>query len=86
MNVSISLTDDLDEFVKARVANGLNSSPSDVVVEALRLMEIHQQSDAEKLEWLREAYRVGIESGIAGELDFSEMKAEARRRFDAKSG
>ena len=77
MKVTVSLTDDLEEFVKARVATGRNSSPSDVLVEALWLMEISHQSDAEKLEWLREAYRAGIESGVAGELDFSELKAEA---------
>lgn len=80
MNVTISLTDDLDEFVKTRVASGRNSSPSDVVSEALRLMEIYQQSDAEKLAWLRDAYRVGLESGDGGELDIEEIIAEARSR------
>ena len=86
MNVTISLTDDLEEFVTTRVATGRNSSPSDVVSEALRLMEIYHQSDEEKLEWLREAYRIGIESGDGGPLDAELIKAEARARRDARTG
>lgn len=78
MNVNISLSDDLDEFVKKRVASGRNSSASDVVVEALRLMERHQESDADKLAWLQNAYREGVESGDAGEFDFDEIRAEGR--------
>lgn len=85
MNVNISLSDDLDEFVKTRVASGRNSSASDVVVEALRLMERHGESDADKLAWLQNAYRQGIESGDAGPLDAADIKAEALARRNARA-
>jgi antitoxin ParD1/3/4 len=39
----------------------------------------------EKLRWLQNAWREGIDSGDAGEIDFAELKAEARRRLAAKS-
>ena len=79
MNMNVSLTEELGEFVKARVSTGRYSSASEVVREALRLMERHEQTEAAKLKWLQEAYAAGIASGDAGELDFNAVKAEARR-------
>jgi Arc/MetJ-type ribon-helix-helix transcriptional regulator len=35
--------------------------------------------------WLQNAWREGIDSGDAGEIDFAELKAEARRRLAPKS-
>ena len=39
MNMNVSLTDQLANFVKAKVSAGRYSSSSEVVREALRLME-----------------------------------------------
>jgi hypothetical protein len=39
----------------------------------------------EKLRWLQNAWREGIDSGDAGEIDFAELKVEARRRLAPKS-
>lgn len=75
MTVEVSLPDELNELIVAKIASGRYASASDVVSDALRLLE---QDDAAKLKWLREAYRIGIESGDAGELDFEEIKAEGR--------
>ena len=79
INMNVSLTDELGEFVKARVSTGRYGSASDVIRQALRLMELHEHAEAAKLKWLQEAYAVGIASGDAGELDFDAVKAEARR-------
>jgi antitoxin ParD1/3/4 len=81
MNMNVSLTDELGEFVNAKVSSGRYTSASEVVREALRLLERHEQMEAAKLEWLREAYRAGIDSGDAGELDLAALKAEARRKL-----
>lgn len=78
--LQVSLTDDLNEFVETSVASGQYGSGSEVISEALLLM-VAQQSDEDKLKWLREAYRAGIESGDAGELDFEALKAEGRARL-----
>ncbi len=80
MNLNLSLPDELDEFVKARVSTGRYGSADEVVHEALRLMERHEQTEAAKLEWLQNAYQEGIASGDAGDLDFAALKAEARAR------
>ena len=47
------------------MTSGQYASASDVVTEALRLLEM-QQADAVKLKWLQEAIRLGLESGDAG--------------------
>lgn len=78
MNMNVSLTDELGEFVKSRVSTGRYTSASEVVREALRLMERHEQTEAAKLVWLQQAYRDGLASGDAGEIDFAAVKAEAR--------
>jgi antitoxin ParD1/3/4 len=75
--VQVSLPDDLNEFVETSVASGQYASDSDVITEGLRQL-VAQQSDEVKLKWLQEAYRIGIESGDAGEVDIEELIAEAR--------
>lgn len=75
--VQVSLTDDLNDFVEISVASGQYASGNEVLTEGLRLL-VSQQSDEAKLKWLREAYRVGIESGDAGEIDIEQLIAEAR--------
>jgi antitoxin ParD1/3/4 len=83
MNMNVSLTEELANFVKAKVSAGRYTSSSEVVREALRLMEKLERQEAEKLSYLRQAWRQGIDSGDAGELDFSALKQEARARLAA---
>jgi antitoxin ParD1/3/4 len=83
MNMNVSLTEELANFVKAKVSGGRYSSSSEVVREALRLMEKIEQQEAEKLRFLRQAWQEGIDSGDAGEVDFSALKQEARARLPA---
>jgi antitoxin ParD1/3/4 len=80
VNMNVSLTDELADFVKSKVAGGRYSSSSEVVRAALRLMEKSEQQEAEKLMLLRRAWQEGIDSGNAGELDFTDLKKEARAR------
>jgi len=86
MNMNISLTEELANFIKAKVSAGRYSSSSEVVREALRLMEKVEREEAEKLRYLRNAWREGIDSGDAGEADFSALKQEARARLAASKG
>jgi antitoxin ParD1/3/4 len=81
MNMNVSLTDELAEFVKSKVVSGRYASSSEVVREALRLLE-HQ--DAEKLAWLRQAYTEGMASGDAGVVDYAALKKDGRERLAAK--
>ena len=83
MNMNVSLPDELANFVKAKVATGRYGSSSEVVREALRLMEKAELQEAEKLALLRQAWREGVDSGDAGEIDFAALKAQARARLAA---
>jgi antitoxin ParD1/3/4 len=83
MNMNVSLTEELANFVKAKVSGGRYSSSSEVVREALRLMEKIEQQEAEKLRFLCQAWQEGIDSGDAGKVDFSALKQEARARLPA---
>ena len=81
MNMNVSLTDELVRFVKTKVDSGRYTSSSEVVREALRLLEKHDHEEAGKLGWLRHAYQEGLNSGPAASLDLAALKVEARRRL-----
>jgi antitoxin ParD1/3/4 len=83
MGMNVSIGDDLARFVEKKVESGAYESAQDVVEAALRALELAEQSDEEKLAWLRQAYEEGIASGDAGELDIEEVIKEARRQFEA---
>jgi antitoxin ParD1/3/4 len=81
MNISISLTPELLALAKAKVETGRYTSISEVIREALRMLERADQRDAEVIAGLRQAWDEGVASGDAGPLDFAELKAEGRRRL-----
>ena len=54
MNLNVSLPEELANFVKEKVSTGRYGSSSEVVREALRLMEKTEQQEAEKLALLRQ--------------------------------
>ncbi len=85
MNISISLTPELLSLVKAKVASGRYTSTSEVVREALRLLERIDRLEEERLEGLRHAWREGIESGDAGPLDFGELREAALQELRSRA-
>jgi len=84
MNISVSLTPELLDLIKAKVESGRYTSTSEVVREALRLLERADQQEAERLKSLRRAWREGVKSGDAGELDFAELRQAAQREHAAR--
>ena len=85
MNLNVSLTDELVKFVKTKVESGRYASSSEVVREALRLLEKHDHEEAEKLRWLQQAWKDGSESGDFAPLDMNAVKTEGRQRLAAKT-
>lgn len=81
MNISISLTPELVSMIKARVESGRYTSTSEVVREALRLLEAKDEQQADERARLRRAWAAGVESDEAGLLNFADLRAEARRRL-----
>jgi len=80
MTMNINLTPQLESMVREKVSSGRYTSASEVVREALRLMEEQDHLRAAKLEQLRQAIREGVASGVATPLSMAEVKAEGRRR------
>lgn len=64
----ISLTTELESRVKAKVESGLYNNASEVIREALRFMETHEDWIHEvKLARLREELKVGVDQLQRGE-------------------
>lgn len=85
MTMNINLTPQLEELVRQKVSSGRYNSASEVVREALRLMDEQDQLRAIKLESLRKDIREGLESGPAGLWDVEEKKREGRKRLASRT-
>ncbi|WP_370677689.1 type II toxin-antitoxin system ParD family antitoxin [Pleomorphomonas sp. PLEO] len=88
MNLNVSLTEELMRFVKSKVDSGRYTSASEVVREALRLLERQDSQEAEKLRGLQQAWKDGIESGgsrLVAELQASPLKDLAVERTSFKA-
>lgn len=83
MHMNISLTPRLEKLVKQKVASGMYNSASEVMREALRLLDESDRIQAIRREELRKEVAIGIDQLDKGEgtpLDMEEIKAEGRRR------
>jgi antitoxin ParD1/3/4 len=57
---SVGITDHFNRFIDSGVDSGRFNDASDVVGEALRLLEQREAEDQARLEWLRDTTREGI--------------------------
>ena len=79
----ISLTPELESRVKAKVETGLYNNASEVIREALRFMETHEDWIHEiKLTRLREQLKVGINQLDRGEGIAVESQSALDTLFD----
>lgn len=85
MGMNINLTPQLEELVRSKVASGMYTSASEVVREALRLMDEQDRLRAVKLEQLRKDIRQGLASGPSQTWSAEEAKREGRARQARKS-
>jgi len=85
MGMNVNLTPQLEELVRSKVSSGLYTSASEVVREALRLMEEQDRLRQVKLEELRREVRKGLESGPSQPWDAKALKKKARSRLSAKT-
>ena len=79
--MNVSLTPQLESFVKQKVSTGLYSSVSEVIREALRLLEEKEALKSMKLQALRADIQAGMDSLDKGEgksLDIDAIKARGR--------
>ena len=73
--MNISLTPQLEELVKKKVESGLYGSASEVMREALRLLDERDRLHAMRLEELRAEIKKGLNSGEPTPLDVKTIKA-----------
>jgi len=86
--MNVSLTPQLENYLKQKVAQGMYNSVSEVVREALRLLEERDAIQKVKLEVLRQDIQQGLESldnEQAKPLDMKSIKAKGRKRLSGKS-
>jgi antitoxin ParD1/3/4 len=80
MGLNINLTPQLEEMVRQKVTSGLYTSASEVVREALRLMNEKDQLRMAKLGQLRQEIQDGLDSGPAVPWDPEEIKHAGRAK------
>jgi len=79
----ISLTPELESRVKAKVETGLYNNASEVIREALRFMETHEDWIHEiKLTRLREQLKIGVDQLDRGEGIAIESRSALDTLFD----
>lgn len=77
----VSLTPQLEEIVKRKVDSGLYNSSSEVVREAIRLLDERDRYQEMKLEALRHEIQLGLGSGESRPVDFEDIKKRGRERL-----
>jgi antitoxin ParD1/3/4 len=83
--MNVNLTPQLEDLVRAKVASGMYTSASEVVREALRLMDQQDRLRLAKLDQLREDVRQGLASGTSQVWDAKDLKDKARARRVSKA-
>jgi antitoxin ParD1/3/4 len=81
--MNISLNPHFEELVKGKVESGLYNSVSEVMREALRLLEERDQLRDLRLDALRLDIQTGMDNGEATPLDIEGIKSRGRKRLDA---
>ncbi len=83
--MNVSLTPQLEGYVKQKVSTGLYNSASEVIREGLRLLEERDSLKQMKLQALKKEFNAGIESLDAGKgrtFDKDAIKSKGRIAFD----
>jgi antitoxin ParD1/3/4 len=78
--MNVSLTPELEALVDKKVKSGRYTSASEVVREALRLLEERDQVRDLRMKQLVEAGVAELEAGLGAPLKMKTVKARARKR------
>ncbi len=85
MPSSYTIGEHYEAFIKKLVESGRYSSASEVVRDAMRLLEDAELIREIRIDELRKLIQEGIDSGDAGPLDMDQIVAEAKRRKSSRS-
>jgi antitoxin ParD1/3/4 len=83
--MNVSLTPELEQYVSAKVESGRYNSASEVVREALRLLEEHEQARAARLGEFNKELGRRLDSLDRGHrVDPAQARARLKRKSDAR--
>jgi antitoxin ParD1/3/4 len=82
--MNIRLTPHLESMIREKIASGSYNSASEIVREALRLLEQEDQVRSLKLEKLRNDIRDGLDSGSFQAFDAQKIKQANPRKESAR--
>ncbi len=83
--MNVSLTPELEQFVNSKVLSGRDNSASEVIREALRLLEEQEQIRQAQLTAFRREVDRRVSALDRGErVDPSSVRAEIRRRSEGR--
>jgi antitoxin ParD1/3/4 len=80
--MNVSLPKEMVEFVEREVSSGVYTSSSEVVRDALRLLQHDKELESEKLSILRREIGIGLEAAASGQFSsktVSEIADEVKR-------
>jgi antitoxin ParD1/3/4 len=84
--LTITVTPEIEAFIRARVASGRFDTASDVVREGLRLLELREHEREAAIGEIRREIEVGLEQAKAGQLrDGEAFFAELAQRRSSPS-
>lgn len=81
--ITIALTPEMAGFVRKAVIAGEYASTSEAIRDAVREWKERRDLLGYTVEELRELVQQGVESGPSSHPTIADVKAEARRRFEA---
>ena len=81
MNITVSITPELNNLVKAKVQSGYYTSVSEVIREALRMLERADQHGEDETAYFKRVWQQGKDSGTAGPLNMNDIRLEWQRRL-----
>lgn len=81
--VSVALTGEQIAALKAAVETGEYATTSEIVREAIRDWQFKRELRQEDIKRLRQLWNEGEASGPATQIDFGELRREARQRLSA---
>ena len=80
-SMNVSLTHELEQFVRNKVSGGLFQNASEVVRSALREMKSAEDSVEKQQAWLRSAIEQGLNEAQAGKLVSSSDAKSKQAKF-----
>lgn len=83
--MNISLTAELERYIQNKVESGLYHSPSEVIKEALKVLQEQDMLREVKLQALRAEIQQGIDSGESTPLDMEDVIRRGKERNRTKN-